>query len=316
MKSSFYVFILAISSLSALGATTRTLPFPKNGSAMDTIDKNVRGILRLGNQLILTIHNHSYFVVSPFNGIKKFQDQTFGKYSESKRHNFPIGSNKGSWQAAISSKNKLALFDGENLRIAVFGSDKFEYIGAKSIAWDLIRPAADRGGEPTKVETAALRAKFKKNFRSSASLKISGVAPDVGGWLGKKGEYFFLATRIKDFPLITMRCLDGDMFSCQVDRACFMRKNSIKPHQLSGIAVDVKNRELLFADALNHKILRYNFKTCFDSFKVGEIILPKKINEMTGLHLDENRNMWVVVMKPDSYHNASVYQWNSASWSE
>ncbi len=318
MNLSFKVFLsglLLISANLASASATVALPFPKNGSALDTIDKEVRGVLRLDNQLILSIHNKSHFVVTPFFGVKKFQDQSFGKYTDSKRHPFSGGSNRGSWQGAVSVQNRLALFDGESLRVAVFDRKKFEFIGMKSIAWDLIRPAADRSGEATKTEVTKLRRRFKKSYLSTAALKVSGISADKGHWLGKRTKNFFLSSRVKGFPLITMKCFDSDMLSCQVDRACFLRNDSMKSSQISGVAVDLKKRELVFVDALKHKLVRYRFNSCFDSYKIGEITLPKKINEITGVHIDSQRNLWIVAIKPDSYHNASVYTWNDKTWS-
>ena len=42
--------------------------------------------------------------------------------------------------------------------------------------------------------------------------------------------------------------------------------------------------------------------------------LPKRINPIRGVSIDDEDNLWISTEKPDNYRNASVYKWLAQDW--
>jgi hypothetical protein len=282
----------------------RELVFPPAGYALDAVERGVLTVAIHGSSLVLTVPRRDFFIVTPFHGFGEFSDKSFGNHLASQRVTIDKDFARGNWQGVIPLMDRLYFFDGDELEVAVFDAQKFTLIGRRTTPWDRVRPAADRGGEATRSETAQLRKKFHDVYFASPSSRFSGFAYDEGQWLGNDALYFFVTTGFAGFPLVTMRCAKDELASCSLDRVC--RVSGVGTSRFDGVVVDQKRRELLMLNAHAHKIDRVKFQSCFASQYVDSMQLPSKMRQATSMTMSDDV-LWISSNLPDDYHNASVY---------
>ena len=286
-------------------ASASKLDFPAPGASLISIERDVRGITKSGKMIFLAVGDKSHFVGTPFYGIKKFQDLTFGKMSKSHRYKFPEEHiYKGNWQGVEATNDKIYLLDGTRLRVGLFSRKKPSYIDSGTIAWDILRPPRDASGEPTKSEVAELRRNFKRQIKKTKGVKFTGLAKVKPGWSGVGSMPFLISTRIAKFPLLAMNCKAA---ACRIARACSLSGKSVPA--LDGVAVSQKRKVILLADAANRSIYMFRYVACLHLPYVGKLILPKKIKTVTAIHVDDDDRLWLTSNIPDDYNSATVYVW-------
>lgn len=285
------------------------LAMPPNGQCLDSLTPDIRSIHRQEGRVFQGVSHQGFFISTPFNGIKKEQSATFGEHKDSQRVALPKELEGGNWQGLAVIENKLVMLDGELSRLALFSLDKLEFVHARSIAWDAVKPARDAKGEPPKPEIQKTQRTFKDAYYKAGSEKFTGMAFDAGRWLGSDANYFFVATNLAGFPLVTLKCSKEDLVSCYFDRTCFVEGLAIPPGAVAGLALDIKNRKILLADKANHAIHTLAFNSCFDSRTIKATTLDKKIRTITSISIDTDHNLWLSTNQNDDYNNASAYVW-------
>mgnify|MGYP005663161293 FL=1 len=162
-------------------------------------------------------------------------------------------------------------------------------------------------------EITQLRKKFYKRMKQTKGIVFSGWAM----WKKQKTKrQFIVATHIKKFPILQMSCSLEKPSSCQIERKC----NTSFPKgfdraSIRGIIYSKAANEFLIGDTKSHRILRFSAGSCWRFSYKGSIELPKKIEGLNNIFLDEDENLWVATNKPDNYYNASVYFWKPEQWS-
>lgn len=301
----------------AFSNSPKTLSNPQKFQSLVALERIPSGIVVGGGSVFIFFEQNSVFSMTPFKGLvgKKTREERFGQITDSKRIKLPSILKGSTLVGGVVHNNLLLMLDGVNFRSVVYEYKSGQINSVRSIPWDLIKPARDRGGEPTTPEISKLRKKFYRNVMKTLGLKFSGISKAPESWFPGKRLYFLLASRVPEFPLVAMSCLKDNPSVCQMDRSCFLEgAKGLLPKGISGIAVRKKTREVFIGDRLNHKILKFRFKSCFHVQKTGELILPAKIKELSTITIDEKDRLWVVTQKPDDYFNASVFVWGADGW--
>jgi hypothetical protein len=309
-------FALAVISFAALAKpSTKELPFPAPGSSINTISFHIQGLFRDGDKIFQTLQRQNYFIVTPFLGIKGSPEESFGKPTDSSRIEIPPKLHVGNWQGGAVINNKILLLDGFGLRMAAFSLDKFVFLSERTFAWDIIKPARDRAGEPTARETADLRRDFARAFRRTENLRLSGIAAAPASWADKKHHAFVVASRIDGFPILKLICNAEDATNCVLERSCFAEGlSSIPGYAIHGVGVSEKRGVIVVGDKKNHRLLILKMNSCFDLPLIGELKLPSKLKELTSLHIDGDDRLWVSTNLPDDYNNSAVFTWAKEDW--
>jgi hypothetical protein len=220
------------------------------------------------------------------------------------------------WRGMDQTPERQLFFDGKELAWIESDPKTMTEILRRSIPWDMIRPPRDSRGEPTTVETKALRAQLKKVWTQTLGLKVSGIARIPGGWVksGVKTPYL-LASRLKGFSLILMECDPKELSLCQVSRQCYLEGASqLEPASVTGLAVNQKTKMIYIGDSKNHMIHGFKFSSCYHVPRISRIVLPQKIKAINNLFIDDDERLWVTTSSPDDYLNASIYFWPPGFW--
>lgn len=294
-------------------AKAKALPMPLIGASLDAPEQLVEGIIRYKNRVYLTYFGKDLIVRVPFNGITLDQKKSFGEFSESNRIQLNTAIKGRLWQGGDVVGGKLILVDGDLFQVAAFDEGNGLLINSRTIPWDTIRPAADRGGEATKSEKNLVRKAFKKAYTATPAPAVAGIAYDRHKWLGKDGHHFFVATNIHGFPLITLKCQKDDPSACVVDRACRLKGKEIAANYIGGVAV-ASERQLYLLDSITKKLIWYAFDSCYEARRRGELDIPNQIKKPSDVYIDEENGLWISSRDPDDYYNASAYYWRKSEW--
>lgn len=219
----------------------------------------------------------------------------------------------------------IAFVDGTHLRLRFVNlAKKSEWATAK-IAYQKLRPPADSRGEPPRHEVAATRSSFWHALKALAQDRkpiISGLTEWSSSKAGAFGDSkaknasqtvrFFAATRAKGFPLVTVHCQLQARSYCSFDRHCWLPKEIGSSFIPTGISFQKSSRLLLISG--RRTIYKVRVKSCFDMRLVGKLQAPKKIADITDIHVDEHDRLWLSTNNIDNYHAANIYAWPQAAW--
>lgn len=292
----------------------RELSFPEESFSLQTVERNLLGITVADGAVFAFLKNSGFFLRIPFNPDGKDRETRFGRLTDQRRQNLPLGLG-AEWRALERLDNRFVLFDAARLATAEVDATSFQTLIERSIAWDLIRPPADRGGEATRAETAQLRAKFRQRFLATPGIKLAGMARIPASWQKQKdarrGADYLVATRIPDFPLLWLECQADAPSQCLVARYCQLSERlDIPSEAIVGFGLSEKRQLLVFGDPTRHRLLLYHWRSCYGSTRSKQVVqLPAKIKTLTALHIDADDRLWVGSDEPDDYVNASIYSW-------
>lgn len=292
-------------------AATAALAVPPERQTAETIERRVVGAFPLDGKLFILPLEKAFVVRSPWVSAGKTRAESFGKMTDAER--LTVTKVRGSdFRGADLAENKILLMDAEQLTLVETDPEKLTEVTRRSVAWDLLKPPPDPRGEPTSLDVAKTRARFKKEFLKTSPPRFVGLARVPSGFLGTKGRSYVVATRLPGFPFVVMSCVDGDASACQVVRHCHVEKaDGLRADAVSGIGVSAKQHEILIGDSREHAIRVFNAKSCYNVPQVRMVALPAKIKKLTNLHVDADERLWVTTDMPDDYLNASVFFWDS-----
>lgn len=314
------IFVFLTSYSTTLQAKTnskkinKSLPFPDYDHSLTTLEPSISGLIRLPDSLVLFVTDKNMYIVTPFKKDAKSRDERFGKLTDSTRKNFS-GSFRG--LAGTFQDGRLLMLDGMNLAMGELEMKSFTEIAWRSLPWDMIKPAKDRGGEASTPETNEFRAQFKKQIQNVEQPRIVGFSPLPSSWhkeAGTKTNYI-VATKTKKALLGIISCSSQDASSCYFARGCNVEgAGGITPESIAGIAVSQKRGLLFMGDRKQNKLIAFKFHSCFHITREFEINLPAKIMNLSNILIDDEDQLWMTTERPDNYNNASLFYWASEDW--
>jgi hypothetical protein len=140
--------------------------------------------------------------------------------------------------------------------------------------------------------------------------KFVGVTAVPDKWKESADFEYFVATRVPGFPLLTMSCTRDDASRCRIRRACFVEGLKLSSvDDIVGVGVYEPKRLILLGDRKLHGAHVLKFNSCLDVRKSDEIKLPKRVFEISNIHVDGNGRLWVTTIRPDDYFNATTFYW-------
>lgn len=313
-----FLVLLALTALPRPGLARvefDKLAEPTREASLETAIKEMSGIAVVDDKIVLLPQGKAMFLTLNWAKSGKNQEAIFGPIENQLRRPLLAGLGESDLVGADLHDERWLILDGTEFSIREVATVDYSEVTKRTVAWDLIKPPADRGGEPTRVETAALRTQFRKSWIGSPGRKITGWARRQGNAKKSESSTYLLATTIPGYPVLEMRCGAGDeSSSCLLTRQCFVEgANDLKPAAMAGIGYSPKTGLVYLGDSVQRKIhvLRYN--SCFHIVKVGELKLPDKLKKLTNVYVDAGDRLWLTTHAPDDYLNASVYYWQLKS---
>jgi hypothetical protein len=317
-----FVKIMLFSALLFTGlpilANARTaieLPNADEFHAAVTIERGLSGVFRNKDHSFIFSGISSDMVMFPFDERGKTRDVKFGLLTDQKR--IPLVGSKypGTWRGVFMVADRLVAWDATMLQLLVMKVGDFKTILSATVPTDLLRPAADRGGEPTSQEISVERGKFREASRKVFGLKYTGIAEIPGSWEKGSGTNYAVSSRVAGYPLLLMNCSTSEPGVCMLARHCFLEGGpKISPEDLTGVAVMAESREVLMADSKRNEINVYKFNSCFDVEWRRTIKLPSRLPKITNMTIDDKQRLWVVTPIPDSFTDANIFYWEKEVW--
>ena len=315
-ESFLVVLIQAVLSTTLLAKTElKNLSEPLPEASLETAIKEISGIAVIDDKIALLPEGKALILSVNWSPSGKTRETAFGPIEAQTRRTL-IATLGGTDLVGADYINRqtgsrwLAL-DGTEVSVREISTPEFNEVSKRSVAWDLIKPPSDRGGEPTRVETVELRARFKKSWLKTPGRKIAGWARRKGNEKHEGIASYLLATKIPGFPVIEMRCGQGEEpSSCLMTRACFVDgAGDLHSSAITGIGFSAKSKRVFIGDSKGRKVHVFRFESCFHIVKVGELALPEKLKKLSNVFVDQADRLWLTTEAPDDYLNASVYYW-------
>ncbi len=302
-------------AVTASSSASPELPFPERGQALEAVESSLQNLVRFNAELILLPMATSSIIRTPFTPEVKDAERVFGTLLDSKRVEMPPELTRARWVGAFKTAKNILLFDGSELGQVSLELEKWGMVTRRSLVFDLIRPAPDRGGEATSMETEALRKIFLRQFTKLPNPEVMGVAPVPKGWWRSSGHAFMALTRAQSFPLTLIECSKDDISQCQMTRACSATGFvEARAEHRRGIGISEKHKLLVVGDAETNELIFYKFSACNSIRRMGSLRLPAKLKKLAGVSVDVEDNLWITTEAMDDYLNASAYYWPEKSW--
>ena len=265
------------------------------------------------------------------------------------RTTFPKTVGEGYWRAALPfAKNTLLFLDGMNARIIAYDAAEKSFIFERSVILDRLKPPRDKRGEPTNPEIAAFRAKFTKSLAKLVAanekvkglplvidpertkeaklrgmvpvipnphLTLTGIAKIPEGWPRGDDAQFLVSSEIEGFSLMTMHCDEKNVSLCLIKRGCYLESvGKLTPDGVVSLAVSKKRNWLLIGDKIQHEIAIFKYDSCYHVHRIGTILLPYEMYELSAIMVDDADNLFIGTRFPDNYNNAALYVWLANAW--
>lgn len=284
------------------------LPLPTDLASVPTVASNITALSVAEDKIFVFAKGQTFGFTVPFKPVRKVQAKRFGLITDQKR--FELG---GSVAPTIigafsTGLHRIATIDGTSLMIQSIETEKFTRLAQHSLVWDLLRPAKDRHGEPTQIETAALRKDFARAFAATSEKKLSGMA--ILDSSPTKASHFLVATHLKGYPLVDMTCTTDEATRCQLDRACFVEgAGDLMPEDIRGVGYDAQSKTVFVGDGKLNAIRTFAYHSCFHIAAKQIYLLPAELSPITTVHVDADHRVWIGTERADDYKNASLFFW-------
>lgn len=305
-------------SWSSVGGAASLLPEPDELHAVPTVLRAVHGISLGPDGLYIFGAGLSDYVRMPFQPEGKTRVARFGEYTQSERLKVPETKYPGEWRGILFDQDsKRILWDATMLQMVQFvpEKEKIRVIQQTTVPVDMLRPPADRMGEPTAQETVKARAKFKSAYRKIFGLKYTGLTALPSGWMAGKKKNYLMSTRIEGFPLTVLGCDQQDSLTCTMERYCYLEGGpKIGAQDVSGVGVSPKGKIVLVGDAGRHQVHAYRWESCFNVRYIKSLSVPPMVQKLTSLQVDEADNLWLSTGKWENKFDSNLYYWEPSSW--
>lgn len=317
-----HVFLFVVlSGWSLPGISAPELAWPSEKQSLETIETYLSAVWSDGTRIVGVAGGRNTVLDFAFKPDAATRDLVFGKMTDQVRKPLFDKGQVVDWRGIIDDAStgtaKLLLLGGD-FSIGEVDPVGLREIQRRSVPWDLVKPAADSRGEPTAPETAAMRALIKKRWLVTEEPRVVGITPVPAAWQGKKKDArrFFVATRVRDFPLLELSCRTDEASACVVDRACNLEGAvGLAPESIRGVATSAGSRTLVLGDAVGHRLLFFRYDSCFHVQRTkGEVPLPRKMRRLVNFFVDRDERLYLLADGKDDYLNASLYFWSKNAW--
>ena len=205
------------------------------------------------------------------------------------------------------------LLNKRSLEIRHYSASE-KLISKRTLWYDRILPARDRGGEAPSWEIKSFRKKFVRAFKNQQGPRITGLTPVPVSWRRESNTLYLLLSKLKGFPIILMRCQKKDPSQCSIYRGCFANAFKKGNQYPAGITTIPEKREILIGIPAKHQISVLKYHSCYDIRQKQKVALPPRIKEITDLALDYQGNLFISTKRKDDYFNASLFRWRKSQW--
>jgi hypothetical protein len=314
-KSLNFTIILAGSMIGPQLFGDHNLPLPDESRAALTIERSLYGAYVGSDFLFVFSGKSDHFVRMPLKSNAVDRETRFGKMTDHQRISIEGSRYPGDWRGAFQSGDRFVLLDASMLQLLSIRSKDYKSVMSSTVPADLLKPAADRAGEPTTLEIQRTRKQFANASRKIFGNRYVGFAEIPDSW--KKGDTrdFLVASRIPGFPLLIMSCQKSDQMSCMISRQCFVAGGPrIDAKNLVGVAVDPATRRVFIGDAKTQSIRIFHFNSCFDIVYQKSLNLPKRLPKISNFSIDSTKRLWVTTETPDSFTDSNLFYWDSEQW--
>jgi hypothetical protein len=316
LKKIIYFFIMIdwLAILMPLYAA-QILPLPDQNHAAITIERSLYGAFTGTDFILALLGKSDHFVRMPLKLEESDRDMKFGKMTDHKRIPITDAKYPGDWRAAFLSGERLVLVDAGMLELLVIRSKDFKTVMSTTVPADLLKPAADQGGEPTTFEIQKTRKRFREASRKIFGTRYVGFSEIPDSWEKGATRDFLVASRVPSFPLLMMSCQKKDEVACLISRQCFLEGGpKIDPENIVGLGVLSKSRQIVLGDARRNEIMLYKFNSCFDVSFQRSIALPSRLPKMSNLHVDQGERLWITAALADTFTDSNLFYWDKENW--
>jgi hypothetical protein len=294
---------------------SQVLPLPDESHAALTIERSLYGGFTSKDFLFVFPGKLNHFVRMPLKFDASDREVRFGKTTDHQR--IPIRGSQypGDWRGAFQSGEQIVLIDASMLQLLAIRAKDYKTVMSATVPADLLKPAADRAGEPTTIEIQKSRKRFHDSSRKIFGSRYVGFAEIPDTWEKGDTRDFLVASRIPGFSVLLMSCQRQDQIACVISRHCFLEGGpAINSRNIVGIGVLPKSRQILLGDSGNNQIRLYRFKSCFDVTYEKTLTLPSRLPKLSNLWVDGAEKLWITTETPDSFTDSNLFYWDSELW--
>lgn len=295
------------------------LPDPDELHAVPTVIRAVHGLTVFKSELYLFGAGLEEYVRVPFSPNGKTRVERFGEYTQAERLKFPKTKFAGEWRGLLfDEKGRRIIWDASMLQLALFFSKDLQLSSETTVPVDLLLPPADRMGEPSKTEVERARLKFIRAHKKVFGPRYTGLSKLPKNWMKGPGRTrYLMATKIVGFPITVLACDEDEPLTCLMERFCFLEGGpKLSADSVSGVGILASKRTILIGDAARHSVHLFQWNSCFDVRYLRSLNLPKSIEKMTSLQVDEEDRLWVTTGKWESRFDSNLYYWDKLDWAE
>lgn len=280
-----------------------------------TIERGLSGAFVRDGEAFLFSGTLPNMVQLPLDFDGKTREEKFGLLTDQKRVPLLDAKYPGTWRGAFMIGDRFVAWDATKLQLLVMNEKNYKTILSATVPTDLIRPAADRGGEPTALEIKIERNKFRGLSHKVFGMKYTGISQIPAGWEKGSGTNYVVTSKVPGYPVLIMNCRTEDPGSCMMTRHCYLEGGpKISPESVIGVAVLTESKEILIGNSNLNEIDVYKFNSCFDVVWQRKLKLPARLPKISNLTIDDEQRLWVVTPTPDSFTDANIFYWEKDVW--
>jgi hypothetical protein len=313
------IIFSAVISMASIMASTHSraseLSIPDELHSFMPTQQVISGIYAADDYILVFPSKQPYMIRVPFKSDAIKRSEKFGRLDEQVRIPLNSGMAPGDWRGLYADGDMQIVWDANILQLLILRKKDFSPVRVSTPPIDLLKPAPDRGGEPTKTETSRTRSAFHKSFVKISESRFTGMVEIPESWGKDKGRNFLLASRIKGFPLLMMTCAKDDAATCVMTRTCTLNGGFPSKNGYGiGLGIDAERREVLMANSMTNRIDIFHFNSCADVRHVSSLSLPPKMPKISGLNIDDRGRLWVTTGVMDSSFDTNVFYWEKTQW--
>ena len=196
---------LLVASKTVIAA--QVLPLPDESHAALTIERSLYGGFASLDFLFVFPGKLDHFVRMPLKFDASDREVRFGKTTDHQRIPIQGSQYPGDWRGAFQNGDQFVLIDASMLQLLAIRSKDYKTIMSVTVPADLLKPAADKAGEPTTVEVQKSRKRFHDSSRKIFGSRYVGFAEIPDAWEKGDTRDFLVASRVPGFPLLLIRSL-------------------------------------------------------------------------------------------------------------
>ncbi len=129
----------------------------------------------------------------------------------------------------------------------------------------------------------------------------------------QKYKDFLIGIQSEKFPLGILSCDLEQLSRCRLNRVCELEGESLKG-KLAGMSIHRRTRGVLIGLPEQRQIKRYRWNSCLDVVPAGSLAIDSRWKQLSGLHIDEDNDLWLTAEKIDDYFNSNITRIREAAY--